>query len=149
MQQDISVFEKQQQKYNFNSIFFSHTDQTPWGRSFIASITHNPSWHLVYLDDLIAIFVRETPTNTKIFKQYVNEQNFSFEKYTNNLPALLRLANFFQVASWRSKEIAAYQLILENDPSFCPALLTLSQVFYQQQNPAYAIYSSRYQSTCR
>lgn len=43
---------------DFNTVVFSHTDQTPWGVHFLSQIFQDPNWKLVYLDDFMVIFVK-------------------------------------------------------------------------------------------
>lgn len=46
------------QKIGFKTIIFSHTDQTPWGKAFLASIVKNTEWRTVYLDHFMIILVK-------------------------------------------------------------------------------------------
>lgn len=58
MQEKPGVFKPQQQRYGFKTVIFSITDQTPWVQTFFASLTRNPEWKMVYLDDYIVISIR-------------------------------------------------------------------------------------------
>lgn len=58
MQNNKEIFGARAEEYNLQSIIFSHTDQTPWGRNFLSFITKDPGWTTVYLDDFMIILVR-------------------------------------------------------------------------------------------
>ena len=68
MQEDESVWKEQSEKYNFNSIFFSYRDITPWGRNLIKSRLEDPAWALVYKDDYAMIFLKRNEANKKIIE---------------------------------------------------------------------------------
>lgn len=57
-QENPQVFADLDLKYKFQTIIFSITDQTPWGKSFLDSITKNPDWVTVYLDNFMIILVK-------------------------------------------------------------------------------------------
>ena len=55
LQIDSFAWEKYSQYYDFQTIYFSHTDSTPWARQFINFILDNPDWKLVYFDAYVVI----------------------------------------------------------------------------------------------
>ena len=55
-QEDDSVWQKLDEQYKFNTIFFSHRDYTPWGQEFLATRLKDKDWKTVFLDDYIIIF---------------------------------------------------------------------------------------------
>lgn len=57
-QSDPQKFKELDQKYGFKTIIFSHTDQTPWGKTFLQSIVKNPDWKTVYIDDFTIILFK-------------------------------------------------------------------------------------------
>ena len=59
MQTDPAKFKEEDQKWGFKTIIFSHTDQTPWGKSFLGSIVKDPQWRIVYIDNFVIILVKE------------------------------------------------------------------------------------------
>lgn len=70
MQEDESVWKEQSEKYNFNSIFFSYRDITPWGRNLIKSRLEDTSWALVYKDDYAMIFLKRNEANGGLIKKF-------------------------------------------------------------------------------
>lgn len=58
-QSNYEEFKKQEEKYGFQTIIFSHTDQTPWGTSFLKSVVGDESFRVIYIDDFIMVLVRK------------------------------------------------------------------------------------------
>lgn len=58
MQESAENFQKVDKIYKFNLIIFSHTDATPWARSFLANIAQNKDFAMAYLDSYAVVFVR-------------------------------------------------------------------------------------------
>lgn len=44
----------QEKEYNFNAIFFSHCDYTPWGQKFLINRLNDKDWVPVFADQFIA-----------------------------------------------------------------------------------------------
>ncbi len=131
MQSDQKLFYEQDKKYHFNTIFFSHTDMTPWAKNFLKWIVTDKEWKLVYLDDYVIILVKNTDASKLLKQKIVIDQNSL---------SLLRLANFFRVVGWQDYEEKMYQQLLTIDPNNCVALYNLSLT----NN----IYAQRLQQNC-
>jgi hypothetical protein len=69
MQMDNAVWQTVDKEYNFNLIFFSHTDITPWATTFLPTIINNPNWRLVYLDDFSIIFLKNIQPNQELINK--------------------------------------------------------------------------------
>lgn len=57
-QSDYSRFKNLEDKLEFKTIIFSITDQTPWGKAFLISVTKDSDWKTVYIDDFMIILVK-------------------------------------------------------------------------------------------
>ncbi|MFC1711128.1 hypothetical protein ACFLZ1_00925 [Patescibacteria group bacterium] len=65
--------------YNFNFIFFSHTDITPWSTTFLPRIVTDKDWLVVYLDDYVIILVKNNSLNKDTIEKYaLDKNNFSY-----------------------------------------------------------------------
>ena len=137
MQLDENRFEKENQKYKFNTIFFSHTDQTPWGENFIKQVAKNNKWKLVYLDDFTVIW-----TEDKNIKP-ITKTNYY------DIRSLIQLARFFSLANFEDEEIKIYQKILNIDPKFCPALYNLALKLQARNDPSFPIFITRFKQNCQ
>jgi len=69
-QQNDSIWQEQIEKYDFNSIFFSHRDYTPWGQDFLITRVQDPQWAIVYMDQYAIIFLKRNTLNESIIEKY-------------------------------------------------------------------------------
>ena len=77
-QNDPAKWKEYSEKYNFNLIYFSHTDGTPWGREFLAARLKDENWPLVYFDDYALIMVKNNEQNQALIEKYkISEEKFA------------------------------------------------------------------------
>lgn len=141
MQTDPKLFEKMDQKYHFNTIFFSHTDQTPWAKQFLKDIVQNKNWHIVYLDDTVIILSKDPKIKPLSLTTYALSDSLS-------IPSLYKLFLFFQTVEQPKKQMEILQQIIQKDPTDCTAL----GLFLQnspQNNPIIPVYQARYMAACQ
>lgn len=124
-------------KYNFNTIFFSHTDQTPWAETFLKQITQNNKWNMVYLDDFTVIFTHDKNLRSIIKTDY------------SGMQSLIQLAHFFQNTNFTDQEINTYQKILAINPTYCPALYNLVLKLQERNDPSFSIFADKFQKNCQ
>lgn len=137
MQMERNNFEIVDNKYHFKTIFFSHTDQTPWAEAFLKQITSNNNWKLVYLDDFTIILTKDKSIKPKIITDY------------SDFKSLMQLAHFFQGKNFDAQEIDVYQKLINIDPNYCPALYNLAIKLEQVKNPASSIFIDKFQKNCQ
>lgn len=58
MQDNPEVFQKIDEQYNFNVIFFYRRDITPWAQNFLRDIAKNSEWVKAYEDDYAIIYLK-------------------------------------------------------------------------------------------
>lgn len=92
LQQDQNLRKKIFQKYNINTIFFSHTDQTPWGQTFIKQVLKDNEWSVLYVDSFAIVLTKngQSPdlrSNKKYFYDLIAKED--------NYLKLLRLFRLF------------------------------------------------------
>lgn len=81
MQEQEEIWEKTDQKYNFNSIFFYRHDMTPWSQTFLIDRISDPSWVPVYVDDYSIIFLKRNKVNEELIKTFeLPKEMFSIRK---------------------------------------------------------------------
>lgn len=77
-QENESEWQKLDAKYNFNVIFFSYKDYTPWGQKFLVSKISDPAWAPVFADPYNIIFLKRNSQNAQIIKKYeISKEKFS------------------------------------------------------------------------
>lgn len=69
-QEDDKKFRELDEKYKFNSIFFSHRDYTPWAQEFLVRMTKDKAWAPVYVDDYNIIFLKRNSQNSELIRKY-------------------------------------------------------------------------------
>jgi len=87
--------------YNFDYIFFAHSDATPWGIKFIQQISQNKNWVMVYLNSSIVIWLRDDDKNKSVIQNLaLGERVLPLDTEraleSKNFSELLRLGSFFQ-----------------------------------------------------
>lgn len=70
MQLEGEVWQKELAERNFKLIFFSLSENTPWGQRFLVDRIQDPAWAPVYVDSYALIFVRRTPEHAEVIKRY-------------------------------------------------------------------------------
>lgn len=144
MQQDPKLFEQISHKYHFNTIFFSHTDQTPWAEQFLKDIVQNKEWQPVYLDDMVIILTKDT------FTKPIDLATFSLpDTSVSNLKSLTYFAHFFNVTGLQEREIATYLAMIHLQPDYCQALRNVTILYAQKNNPAAQMYNLQYGLHCQ
>ncbi len=62
MQEDLATWNHYANDvYHINYIFFDYHDITPWAQTFLSFISQDKSWPMVYKDNSVVIFLRQTP----------------------------------------------------------------------------------------
>lgn len=96
-QYDYSKFKALEKQYNFKTIIFSHTDQTPWGANFLKEIIKDKNWSLVYIDNFMVVLIK----SEKLEKLKINRvdlatltpDNYSFKNHVSYLRMGILLFN--------------------------------------------------------
>ncbi len=76
-QSDYLKFKEQERKFGFRTIIFSHTDQTPWAKTFLQAVFKDPEWKLVYIDNFMLVLAKENLPVVDLSKLSPNQFNFS------------------------------------------------------------------------
>lgn len=149
MQEDKDFFDKKSQEYKFNTIFFSHTDQTPWAGVFLRQIVNNKNWKIIYFDDYVIILIKNNEQNKKIAEKFAFDKISSEKLYqTKDLNTLFRLATFFNRVGWTEQETEIYKNILSINPNSCPALYGLA-IAPSQNQTIISVYVNRFKQNCK
>lgn len=76
MQENNDVWKKMDDKHQFNAIFFSLRDQTPWGQKFLVTRIDDTAWAPVYVDQYAIIFLKKNEQNKSIIQHYQVPRNY-------------------------------------------------------------------------
>lgn len=69
-QENNAKWEGLDKQYNFNAIFFSWRDYTPWGQNFLIQKINDEGWAPVFADSFNIIFVKRTEKNKSLIEKY-------------------------------------------------------------------------------
>ncbi|MFH0906955.1 MAG: hypothetical protein V1829_01745 [bacterium] len=70
IQDDNSIWNEQDKIYDFNAIFFSHRDATPWAQKFLNERINDSLWAPVFVDEYSIIFLKRNNLNQAIIDKY-------------------------------------------------------------------------------
>ena len=112
MQEKPEIWQEIDNQYNFNYVFFSHSDQTPWGQAFLKNISQNKKWTMVYLNDRVVIYLKNNDKNQEIINKFaLNSENAVLKTFPQGKDYLyfLRLARFFDLIGWQEASQLSFQ----------------------------------------
>lgn len=116
IQTDPILREKVFDKYDIQTIYFAHTDQTYWAEAFIQSIANDTNWKLIYIDTSAMVLSRQKNItdirgDDTYFKQLVEKEN----SYMN----LIKLSRVFSIFGKPDYANLAFSKAVELNPSSC------------------------------
>lgn len=119
MQENEITWKMMLEKYNFNVIYFSHTDATPWAQKFLTKRLHDPEWALVYVDNYAVIMLRRNKENAPIINKFEitkenikSNSNFKF----SSKRAQFQIARFYLLYNEPELAKEIYINILNKNP---------------------------------
>lgn len=96
-QSDYSKFKVLEQNLSLETVIFSHTDQTPWGRNFLQSLFKDSAWKLAFIDDYMVVFVKEAVLEDQRFYEITPEkitpEAFQFDNHLSYIRMGMFLLN--------------------------------------------------------
>lgn len=129
IQYDYAKFKLAEKEFNFKTVIFSITDQTPWGQNFLKNIVADKEWKLVYIDDFVAVL---TKSGTDIAENLpeVDLKKIIPDKYIfSNHRSYLNLAIFLINTGYRDNAVLFAQAAVskfENSPGGNSILYNIS-----------------------
>lgn len=127
-QSDYSKFKALEQNLSLETVIFSHTDQTPWGRNFLQSLSKDPTWKLSFIDGYMVIFVKESVLEDQrlyeITPEKITPEAFQFDNHLSYIRMGMFLLNTGQTENGKKFIEKALELF-PNSPT---ANLLMSQI---------------------
>lgn len=117
--------------YNIHTVFFAHTDMTPWGSTFLKNILRDKSWRTVFLNESIIILNDEKKLadirESNKFDALINN--------TDNYISLIQLSSIFSLMDKKEMSIKALMKAQKANPNSC----VIKKALYEntQAIPAY------------
>jgi hypothetical protein len=124
-------------KYDFQAVYFAHTDSTPWGRQFMSRILADANWSLVYFDAYTIILVPNDIAAAKELpvidfwglRSMVREQ-----AATADLAELFNLASLAVLAGQADIALEIHQEILSKYPNNTRSLIFFSSYYTESDD---------------
>lgn len=92
-QSDRVKFKEQEKQYSFNTIIFSHTDQTPWGKALLTNLLKDSEWKLVYIDDFMIVLTKPDSNLPHVDLSKLQPNNYNFDNHLSYLRLSIFLLN--------------------------------------------------------
>ncbi len=100
MQSNEETWRQVDEVYNFNFIFFSHTDITPWAIQFLRKTSQAKDWQLVFLDDYVMIFLKKNQQNQPLIKKLALKKESFYFSCQREVDCLARMKNALRILGW-------------------------------------------------
>lgn len=151
LQNDDKKWEELNNYYKFKTIYFSHTDGTPWAQQFLKRILSDNNWSIIYFDSYTVILANKKLNNTDLINKLTIDTKTEF--FRNHLRSLVtdsNLKNKMSLASFAEKtnqSILAeeiYRGILIKYPNYNEALVSLGSIYANSQDRSQLIKSLKY-----
>lgn len=134
MQENSEKFAQVDKEINFKTIIFSHTDQTPWAKTFLSTITKNPDWQIIYLDDFMIILIKKDANLNQDLKtidlSLLTPNQYNYNDFLPYLRIGLFLLNNNQLNSAKLFTQKALEIAPENPI----ANLIMANLLYSEKN---------------
>jgi len=141
MQENAAAWKAQRQAYGFKTIYFSHTDMTPWARTFLRAILQDPDWALVHVDAYTVILVDKKQAEADLLKQAITPLDLRLRLRELQASAdnngRLYLASFAETAGLSDIASEIYHQMLLQDSSDGRVLAALGSLYSVSSDPMY------------
>ena len=135
--------------YKFKTIYFSHTDGTPWAQQFLGRILNDNNWALVYFDRSTVILLNKKLTDKSVLEKLsLNEKDFRDSLRLladhSDIKDKMSLASLAEKANQPLLAEEIYHGILMDYPDYNPALVSLGSLYSSTNNQPELIKSLNY-----
>lgn len=124
MQRNEKVWREMSERYGINYVFFAHTDMTEWADEFLRRISKDKEWSMVFVNDAVVIFLKNTNVNQLVIDKYaITDQNVEdktllildkLNKKDDN--AFVNFGNALYRFRWLDASAKVYEALIENQP---------------------------------
>ncbi len=134
LQTDRNSWQQARTAYDFKTIVFSHTDSTPWGKTYLSNILKDSEWALIYFDRYYVILVDKMEYDEEFLGKYTLDarafrQELRFLAAFSSLKAKFNLADLSQAMSQPELAEEIYRQVLIDKPDNVRALLSLAYLY--------------------
>lgn len=136
MENSFDKFQEYSNKYNINVVVYEHKNQTRNVNPLLIGLTNSPEWRMVYLNELLVVYVKNIPRNNKALSHQITEDSIQIPKSELiDKDKIADLSNFFRIIKWYKPMVAMDLAYLDLDPRSCISLrhvMTFIPAYVQQ-----------------
>lgn len=136
MENSFDKFQEYSNKYNINVVVYEHKNQTRNVNPLLTGLTNSPEWRMVYLNELLVVYVKNIPRNNKALSHQITEDSIQIPKSELiDKDKIADLSNFFRIIKWYKPMVAMDLAYLDLDPRSCISLrhvMTFIPAYVQQ-----------------
>jgi tetratricopeptide (TPR) repeat protein len=134
MQSDPQKWREYSRQYRIKTVYFAHTDSTPWAQDFLRNILFDQDWSLVYFDPYTVILLnREEYSAAEIGALAIDPWQFRSRlrdlAATSDLRDRFRLASLAQAAKQPDLAEEIYRKIIFDYPDNALALVSFAYLY--------------------
>ncbi len=134
--------------YQFKTIYFSHTDMTPWAQTFLSSAL-DENWSLVYFDRYTVILLNKTNNDPEKVKNLALDNTAIRQRIRDlatdsDLEEKLKLAAFASLINQPDLAEEIYQELLFSNPDNALVLSLLGNVYAGSQDRSTLLKAKEY-----
>jgi tetratricopeptide (TPR) repeat protein len=149
MQMDEIKWREIENKYNFNTIFFTQEEGTWWGRNFLTNRFADTNWAIIYADSQAVIIVKNNLENKELIKKYqITKDNIaekiSYLANSSNIKTKFTAVNLFELIDRNDLAFNICQEITKNNPSEARAWLEMGSIKSSEKNTSAQIDAGKY-----
>ncbi len=115
IEEDEKMQERYFKQYDIHTVIVSHTDQTPWGQTFLARIARDKRWKMTYVDSTFVFF---TDTKNAIDIR-TTDRYIELAEEENDFFKLASYIHFFEVIGKQDVSISLLKKMNTLRPSAC------------------------------
>jgi tetratricopeptide (TPR) repeat protein len=134
MQNDKEEWEKVWAQYQFKTVYFAYTDQTPWGKTFLTRILADTDWSLIYFDRYYVVLARKSEVSADVLNKYTLD-SWTFRSHLRQLSQVSSVKDKLHLAylaqSYGMPDLAEeiYRQILLTDSRNQKAIFSLAYLY--------------------
>lgn len=149
MQMEKTKWQEIQNKYNFNTIFFTQQEGTWWGQNFLSNRFSDPAWAIIYADSQSVILVKNSSENKELIKRYQITKDNAGEKISllissSSVKVKLAAVNFLELLGRNDLAFDICRKITKNSPKESRAWLEMGSIKSNEKNTNDLIDAGKY-----
>lgn len=137
MQEDPAAWDRAREEYGIATIYFSHTDGTPWANAFLARILSDDSWRLLYFDAKSVILSSRQDQASDVIDEAAFAARYRELQATGSESERMSLASLAETIGYPELVAETYTQIIEDNPRSYRGYLGLAGLYSSSADQSY------------